>query len=294
MWRWSRVISVLVVILLNAFLAGCASTFTGFEPTAGEICSEVSIHRENGHCMGEHRVEFNGVRAEVRPAPCGDLIVRVPPGASTGPVTVYQNSGAAGLVGFLSSEHYNLGTFTVTGPTPRLRGPCNVWWHAAAADVPAGACPASTGGAVSVGSPAPNFTLIDQNGDELELCQFYGKVIVLYIFSVWCPSCEAQAMAMESVWRDNAARGLVTIGIIDEISPGGGDPSNEHVASWARRNATYPVVGDVGHSQINLYDPGSVAIGIKKMVVIDRNMIVRRKDSCSIAPCNWDYAIGLL
>ena len=289
---WSRFISVLLVIL-TAFIAGCASTFTGYEPTAGEVCSEVSIERENGHCMGEHFVEFNGIRAEVRPAPCGDLLVRVPPGSSTGPLTVYQDSGAAAFIGFLSSEHYDLGTYTVTGPTPRPHGPCNVWWHADAPDVPVGACPAAGGGIVAVGSRAPNFTLFDQNGDEVELCQFYGRVIILYIFSPWCPSCEALAREMDAVWRAHADRGLVTIGIMDDGLTAGIDATIEEIEGMGRR-VTYPMLGDVGHSQINQYSPGDPSEGKKFMVVIDQTMIVRRKESCPIGPCNWERALELL
>ncbi len=60
-------------------------------------------------------------------------------------------------------------------------GPDNDWWHAAAADVPAGL--AGTGW--RVGDTAYNFTLVDQNGAEVELYQFYGRTVMLELFADW-------------------------------------------------------------------------------------------------------------
>ena len=33
----------------------------------------------------------------------------------------------------------------------------------------------------------------DQKGDEVELYQFYGKVVVLDLFAEWCATCQYQA-----------------------------------------------------------------------------------------------------
>jgi hypothetical protein len=60
-------------------------------------------------------------------------------------------------------------------------GPENDWWHASASDVPEGL----TGTGWGVGDTAHNFTFIDQNGDEVELYQFYGRVVLLDLFADW-------------------------------------------------------------------------------------------------------------
>ncbi len=64
---------------------------------------------------------------------------------------------------------------------PEYYGPENQWWHALAQDVPADL----TGTGWSVGDVAPNFTLTDQNGDEVELYQFYGRTVLLDLFAYW-------------------------------------------------------------------------------------------------------------
>lgn len=65
--------------------------------------------------------------------------------------------------------------------SPEYYGPENSWWHALLDDVPSGL--AGTG--LSNGDIANNFTLVDQFGDEVELYQFYGQVIVLDVFAEW-------------------------------------------------------------------------------------------------------------
>ena len=62
-----------------------------------------------------------------------------------------------------------------------LYGPDNAWWHASASDVP----PDLAGTGWRVGDTASNFTLVDQNGDEVELYQFYGRTVLLDLFAEW-------------------------------------------------------------------------------------------------------------
>jgi hypothetical protein len=56
-------------------------------------------------------------------------------------------------------------------------GPSNTWWHACQEDVPNG-----LGSGHSTGDTHPNFSMQDQYGDQVELHQFFGKVIVLDLF----------------------------------------------------------------------------------------------------------------
>lgn len=69
----------------------------------------------------------------------------------------------------------------VASDPPADYGPDNTWSHATEDDVPAGL----QGTGWGPGDVAYNFTLQDQYGDEVELYQFYGKVVVLDIFAEW-------------------------------------------------------------------------------------------------------------
>jgi len=63
---------------------------------------------------------------------------------------------------------------------PALYGPENQWHHTTADMVPN---PTTCG--TAEGDVACNFTLQDQNGDDVELYQFSGQVIVLDVFTEW-------------------------------------------------------------------------------------------------------------
>ncbi len=60
-------------------------------------------------------------------------------------------------------------------------GPENAWWHADEEDVPADL----EGTGYSTGDVPYNFTMLDQNGDEVELYQFLGQVVVLDVYAEW-------------------------------------------------------------------------------------------------------------
>jgi len=68
-----------------------------------------------------------------------------------------------------------------TEPESALYGPDNTWFHAESSALPDGLAGSGRG----TGDIAENFTLLDQFGQEVELYQFYGQVIVLDAFAEW-------------------------------------------------------------------------------------------------------------
>ena len=59
-------------------------------------------------------------------------------------------------------------------------GPDNDWYHAPENSVQE---PSNCG--YNEGDTACNFTMVDQNGDDVELYQFWGLVIVLDVYAEW-------------------------------------------------------------------------------------------------------------
>ena len=65
-------------------------------------------------------------------------------------------------------------------PVVESYGPDNVWYHATVDDVQdSGQCGSNQGEQIC------NFTMVDQNGDNVELYQFWGQVIVIDVFAEW-------------------------------------------------------------------------------------------------------------
>ncbi|MFZ5785291.1 MAG: peroxiredoxin family protein [Acidobacteriota bacterium] len=177
--------------------------------------------------------------------------------------------------------------------TNNFRGPYNEWSHTLNSDIPIGSCPSTFGG--DLGDPAANFTRVDQNGDDVELCQFYDRVIVLLFVSGMCGSCHGQAIALQEYWEEYGDEGLLPIAVItaDNFD---NDPSEEYVADYASSyELTYPVVGDVDEGVFETYyDPWE---GEPNTVIADRDMTVDRIDTCvleGLCASAFDRAVDLL
>ena len=61
---------------------------------------------------------------------------------------------------------------------------------------------------------APDFMLerLDDEGD-VRLSSLAGKAVVLNFWASWCIPCKEEAPFLEEVWRANADRGLVVLGL---------------------------------------------------------------------------------
>ncbi|MGA8383753.1 MAG: TlpA disulfide reductase family protein, partial [Candidatus Cybelea sp.] len=102
--------------------------------------------------------------------------------------------------------------------------------HAGSAD--------STGAAkvARVGEPAPPWTEPSLPGPSLSLAALRGKAVYLNFFASWCPPCNAEAPAIDSIARDYAAQGLQVVGVdVLENARKAADFRNEH-------HLTYPVL----------------------------------------------------
>jgi peroxiredoxin len=57
---------------------------------------------------------------------------------------------------------------------------------------------------IKKGNRAPNFTLLDFEGNEVELSDFIGKKVILNFWATWCPPCRAEMPHMEKVYKKNS------------------------------------------------------------------------------------------
>ncbi|KAA0956380.1 TlpA family protein disulfide reductase [Planococcus sp. ANT_H30] len=61
--------------------------------------------------------------------------------------------------------------------------------------------PTSTG--LSLGAKAPDFTLIDQHGQTVQLSDYRGKKVILNFWATWCPPCRAEMPHMQQFHENN-------------------------------------------------------------------------------------------
>ena len=94
------------------------------------------------------------------------------------------------------------------------------------------------------GQVAPDFRLVDQNGDTVSLWQFYGDVIALDLSTMWCGPCQLLAREVDEVQEDYEAEGFIYITLLPE-NVDGEVPSVENLNEWAERNSvSAPILSD--------------------------------------------------
>lgn len=129
-------------------------------------------------------------------------------------------------------------------------------------------------GGTKIGERAADFTLRDQNGEEVSLSEFEGKVILLDISTMWCGGCKVEAADAERLYGSMKDDGLIIINVLCENEKR--RPATESdCARWARKyHLTFPVLADTTDSVSRRYNnTGYIPLN----VIIDRDMVIRYK-----------------
>ncbi|GAB4262611.1 MAG: TlpA disulfide reductase family protein [Candidatus Promineifilaceae bacterium] len=63
------------------------------------------------------------------------------------------------------------------------------------------------------GFPAPDFTLDTLDGSQITLSHLRGKVVMINLWTSWCPPCRAEMPAIDKVYRANKERGLEVLAV---------------------------------------------------------------------------------
>ena len=115
----------------------------------------------------------------------------------------------------------------------------------------------------SIGSKAPNFTLQDQNGKNVSLRDFAGKIVVLEWTNPQCPYVQRQYQekTMTTLASDYAAKNVAWLAVNSSDFA-----TNDSNLQWAvQQNIAYPILNDsngtVGHAYGATNTPDMYVIG---------------------------------
>jgi thioredoxin-dependent peroxiredoxin len=100
---------------------------------------------------------------------------------------------------------------------------------------------------ISPGDKAPNFTLSDQDGNEVKLSSLRGRTVVLYFYpKADTPGCTTQACGVRDHAADYAAAGAVVLGVSR-------DPV-ERIAKFDDKHSLgFPLLSDADHTVAEAY-----------------------------------------
>ena len=125
-----------------------------------------------------------------------------------------------------------------------------------------------------VGTPAPDFTLKDGNGEEWRLSANRGKVVVLLFYpGDETPICTRQMCSVRDRWEDYSTTGAEVVGIST-------DSVESHQKFAEHHELPLRLLSDPSAEVANLYGarsliPGKVA---RSVFVIDANGVMRYRD----------------
>ena len=127
------------------------------------------------------------------------------------------------------------------------------------------------------GTPAPDFTLPDQNGNPVRLSDFRGKTVVLYFYPKDnAPGCTRQACAFAAAYEAFRSRNAVVIGVSK-------DSAASHQRFAAKYDLPFVLLSDPERQAIEAYGVwqekkmcGKVSMGVvRSTYVIDGDGVIR-------------------
>lgn len=131
---------------------------------------------------------------------------------------------------------------------------------------------------IEVGKQAPNFTLLNQDGEEVSLADFKGKNVVLYFYPKdMTPGCTEQACNFRDNYEQFKLLNTEIIGI-------SADPIERHQKFIEKHELPFQLLADTEQEVAKLYDVwklkkmfGKEYYGIERSTfIIDKEGIVQK------------------
>lgn len=119
---------------------------------------------------------------------------------------------------------------------------------------------------INVGDDAPDFTVKDQNGNELKLSDFRGQKVALYFYPKDdTPGCTKEACSFRDNYSTLTEKGIKVLG----VSP---DSEKSHQKFISKYELPFTLLADTGHAIADAYE----SYGEKKFMGKTYNGVFRK------------------
>ncbi|MBE6823725.1 MAG: TlpA family protein disulfide reductase [Ruminococcaceae bacterium] len=108
---------------------------------------------------------------------------------------------------------------------------------------------------------APDFTVLDEDNNEVKLSSFFGKPIVLNMWASWCPPCKSEMPHFEQAFKENKDVQFLMVNMT------AGDNIDDAKSFIKSEGYTFPVFYDTTGEAATVYGASSLPMTI----FIDKN-----------------------
>lgn len=120
-------------------------------------------------------------------------------------------------------------------------------------------------GGIMVGEEVPDFILTTFDGQDYQLSELRGKVIVVNLWASWCQPCELEAAELQAAWEHYLPDGKVIF-----LGAAYSDTDVEAAKYMEKFGITYPSGHDLGTKLYRAFN----ASGVPETYIIDQNGIL--------------------
>jgi thiol-disulfide isomerase/thioredoxin len=119
-----------------------------------------------------------------------------------------------------------------------------------------------------------NFEAVDQNGDPIELFDFYSYVILFDFSAGWCNPCREAASTAQALWEKHREKGFMVIHVLTEGNIPGEPAFQVLQEQWASQyGITFPVLRQDENATYRRFTTSDVYPGsLPFILVLDREM----------------------
>lgn len=115
---------------------------------------------------------------------------------------------------------------------------------------------------------APDFSLVNLDGEKVRLEDFHGQPVIVNFWASWCPPCRAEMPTFQKIYTEYKAQGLVILGV-NSLE------SRSTAVDFAQSHAlTFPILLDEDGTVSNRYRADSLptTLFIRKNGIISEVM----------------------
>ncbi|WP_409305650.1 peroxiredoxin family protein [Peribacillus sp. SCS-155] len=123
-------------------------------------------------------------------------------------------------------------------------------------------------GGLTVGVKAPDFTLVNLNGQKVKLSDYRGKKVLLNFWATWCPPCKKEMPDLEKL-HTTSGEDIVVLAVND-------DPQNDVKGFAQDLNLTFPILLDNEKASESVTEAYQV-MSLPTSFFIDKNGVIQDK-----------------